>query len=277
MRRPDFLCIGAQKAGSLWLYRRLMTHPNLWLPFVKEVHFFDSRSHGSTDYYKGRIRAKLRKAIDEAAKDERTAAYATRLSSLDDAEMLGWDWYLRLFDLAPEDCKVGEITPRYSTLPEADVRRMSEELPDTKMIYVIRDPYERALSAFRMYVRSEPHLLSHPELLEQKALLWFEGGNHTFGNYADFIPRWDRYFEEGSKTLYVPFASIARTPNRVLRQIESFIGVRPRWLHPGARRKANRTIAFAVPPWVEERLREEMQPHRSFLQSRFSSDFCRRL
>ena len=277
MRQPDFLCIGAQKAGSLWLYRRLMTHPKIWLPFVKEVHFFDSRSYGSTDYYKRRIRAELQKAIGQASKDRRTASYAARLSSLDDGEMLSWEWYLRLFDLAPQDCKAGEITPRYSTLPEEDVRRMSQEMPDTKIIYVIRDPYERALSAFRMFVQSEPELAAHPELLEQKALQWFERGDHTFGDYADFIPRWDKHFEEGSNLLYVPFAAIAQTPNRILRQIENFIGVRPRWLHPGARRKANRTKAFPAPRWIEERLQEEMRPHRDFVRTRFSSDFCKQL
>ena len=38
---PDFLVIGAQRAGTTWLHRVLRQHPALWLPPVKELHYFD--------------------------------------------------------------------------------------------------------------------------------------------------------------------------------------------------------------------------------------------
>ena len=38
---PDFLVIGAQRAGTTWLHRVLRQHPSLWLPPVKELHYFD--------------------------------------------------------------------------------------------------------------------------------------------------------------------------------------------------------------------------------------------
>jgi hypothetical protein len=38
---PDFLCIGMQKAGTAWLYDQLETHPDFWMPPLKELHFFD--------------------------------------------------------------------------------------------------------------------------------------------------------------------------------------------------------------------------------------------
>jgi hypothetical protein len=40
-RGPDFLIIGAQRAGTTWVYRLLRRHPALWLPSVKELHYFD--------------------------------------------------------------------------------------------------------------------------------------------------------------------------------------------------------------------------------------------
>ena len=40
-RLPDFLCIGAQKSGTTWLYHNLKQHPQVWLPPVKELHYFD--------------------------------------------------------------------------------------------------------------------------------------------------------------------------------------------------------------------------------------------
>ena len=38
---PDFLIIGAQRAGTTWLHRVLRQHPSLWLAPVKELHYFD--------------------------------------------------------------------------------------------------------------------------------------------------------------------------------------------------------------------------------------------
>ena len=40
-RGPDFLVIGAQRAGTTWLHRVLSEHPALWLTPVKELHYFD--------------------------------------------------------------------------------------------------------------------------------------------------------------------------------------------------------------------------------------------
>lgn len=43
---PGLLCIGAQKAGTTWLYENLAPHPGLFVPpHVKEVHYFDFLFH----------------------------------------------------------------------------------------------------------------------------------------------------------------------------------------------------------------------------------------
>ena len=42
--RPDFLCVGAQKGGTTWLYQQLDSHPDFWMPPVKELHYFDQLS-----------------------------------------------------------------------------------------------------------------------------------------------------------------------------------------------------------------------------------------
>lgn len=38
---PDFICIGAQKAGTTWLYENLKQHPEIMLNETKELHYFD--------------------------------------------------------------------------------------------------------------------------------------------------------------------------------------------------------------------------------------------
>lgn len=53
---PDFLGIGAQKAGSSWLWENLRCHPELYLPEQKELHFFDRRYHRSVRFYAAKFR-----------------------------------------------------------------------------------------------------------------------------------------------------------------------------------------------------------------------------
>ncbi len=38
---PDFVGIGAQKAGTTWLYHNLRAHPEIWMPPRKEIHYFN--------------------------------------------------------------------------------------------------------------------------------------------------------------------------------------------------------------------------------------------
>jgi hypothetical protein len=44
MRLPDFICIGAQKAGTTWLYEQLLGHPDVFMP-RKELDFFFGSLH----------------------------------------------------------------------------------------------------------------------------------------------------------------------------------------------------------------------------------------
>jgi hypothetical protein len=67
----DFLGIGAQKAGSTWLFRQLSAHPRLSFPAGKEVHFWDKRRAKGIDWYRN-----LFSAEDGKLHGEITPAYA---------------------------------------------------------------------------------------------------------------------------------------------------------------------------------------------------------
>lgn len=69
---PDFLGIGAQKAGSSWLWENLRCHPELFLPEQKELHFFDRRYHRSLRLYTSKFAA-----AGTRMKGEITPAYST--------------------------------------------------------------------------------------------------------------------------------------------------------------------------------------------------------
>ncbi len=52
LRLPDFLGIGAQKAGTTWLHQNLARHPDVYFPpGRKEIRFFDARFYLSVREY----------------------------------------------------------------------------------------------------------------------------------------------------------------------------------------------------------------------------------
>jgi hypothetical protein len=62
---PDFLGIGAQKAGTTWLYENLRRHPGLYMPDRKELHYFDWYFHRSLRWYAGHFKAGAQKVCGE--------------------------------------------------------------------------------------------------------------------------------------------------------------------------------------------------------------------
>lgn len=144
---PDFLCIGAQKAGTSWLYINLGQHPSIWLPPVKEVHYFNGltnltrMTNSLNDYLKTELLQKrtinpayldyLRKFVLDEPKDDR--------------------WYRSLFAAANGRLS-GDCTPAYSTLDEAAVERVQRLLPDARIIFIMRNPIDRAWSHLRLAV-----------------------------------------------------------------------------------------------------------------------------
>lgn len=75
------------------------------------------------------------------------------------------DWYRGHFPLRPGDRKVFETTPRYLFHPEA-AERIHAVVPDAKMIALLRDPVERALSNYRMSSRGVREDLGMVEAFE---------------------------------------------------------------------------------------------------------------
>ncbi|MCH2173236.1 sulfotransferase domain-containing protein [Myxococcota bacterium] len=52
LRMPNFLGIGAQKAGTTWLHQNLQKHPDFYFPpDIKEIRFFDARFYMSLSEY----------------------------------------------------------------------------------------------------------------------------------------------------------------------------------------------------------------------------------
>ena len=137
-RGPDFLVIGAHRAGTTWLHRVLRKHPALWLPPVKELHYFDQLAAGRTWQDEKRWRQALRSG--RRILDPWHIGYLFGRRS--DA------WYANLFRRAQDrGYLTGEITPAYATVDEEVFQRIRHMNPRIALIFVMRDPVSRAWSA----------------------------------------------------------------------------------------------------------------------------------
>lgn len=152
--------LGATKAGTSWLHDQLASHPDCHFRTIKELHYFDAAETGD---WKGAIRATKVEINRFTSLLERqpgvNLAYRTRHLS----DLTEWLAVLRtrVFDLAsylaflvrglpPGKRLVGDITPAYALLPEARLTAIQTMAPDTRFVYLMRDPVDRLWSHVRM-------------------------------------------------------------------------------------------------------------------------------
>jgi sulfotransferase family protein len=136
---PDFLCVGAQKAGTSWLYRQLEPHPDFWMPPLKELHYFDQLS-------------RTKRFHPPRCEDERDASFLEEMRNLSARFYLDLENYGRLFQHKGTRVS-GDISPAYSTLGDEIIERVVNHFPNLKVVFLARDPVERAWSQLSMGVR----------------------------------------------------------------------------------------------------------------------------
>ena len=196
---PDFVCIGAQKAGTSWFDTMLRQHPGVFLPPMKEVHFFDfiyvpeHRPWVRTSFNKHMHRHRQR--------GQALAAYFDRLVAMPRRQDA---WYRAIFDHPDAAGRVtGEVTPAYSLLPAAGVERVRTINPAMKVIFILRDPVDRALSQLRMAAnRRKSDRVGSDWLEDETSLLPAVLARSA---YRENIARWEAVFPpRGSSTCPLP-------------------------------------------------------------------------
>jgi hypothetical protein len=289
MAMVDFCGIGVQKGGTTWLYENLAAHPDVWFPFIKEVHFFD-RARASLDRARKsgefeelqivtKIRGRIKKLRSGAIKSrfgrKKELAYLRRLVERD--FLLTDAWYDFLFSPAPAGSKTGEITPFYCAMGEPGIIEMKKRCGSATLIYLVRDPVDRGLSCLRMAGKRWAVDMTDARAVAQLAETCLE--NKFFRSRGDFrgnIPLWDRHF--GDRVLYLPFGQIRSDPERVLRQVESAIGVRPFDAYPSVHEPVHVTSKPApIPDAVRRRFAEANADQYEFLKRRFPPEFVEQL
>ncbi|MBA4318316.1 MAG: heparan sulfate glucosamine 3-O-sulfotransferase, partial [Flavobacterium sp.] len=63
---PNFLIIGAARCATTWISENLSQHPDIFIPPLKELHFFDTHYEKGIAYYESYFDNRSEKAVGEA-------------------------------------------------------------------------------------------------------------------------------------------------------------------------------------------------------------------
>ncbi|MBX5436088.1 MAG: sulfotransferase [Alicyclobacillaceae bacterium] len=202
--KPNFLIVGAAKSGTTSLDRYLDQHPEIYMAPRKETHYFAAPE----------MPEKF-----EGPGDEAFTANLIR----DEAE------YAAMFERVNQEKAIGESSVYYLYYPGC-AERIARQV-DVKIIMVLRNPVERAYSAYMHLVRDGRETLDFAEALQQEAErnrkryqpLWLY---REVGQYAEQVERYLHVFGERNVKI-VSYDEFNRETQRVLRDIFSFLGVDP--------------------------------------------------
>jgi Sulfotransferase domain len=242
---PDFLVIGAQKAGTTALYAYLRWHPAITGPSWKEVSFFDRHYARGEAWYRGNFPARPRQWVAGKRSGARP--------------------------------RVGEASPSYLFHPLAP-ERVAGLLPDVRLIALLRDPVDRALSHYHHEValgrepltfedaldREDERLAGEVDRMKREPSYFSEAWwNYTYlarGRYAEQLERWLTVLPR-DRLLVVFAEELLADPAAEYKRVLDFLGV-PRHELPAYPRIFSRDYA-PMAPATRRRVEESFaEPNR---------------
>jgi sulfotransferase family protein len=205
---PDYLIIGAQRAGTTSLHRYLVQHPGVRTMLrTKGVHFFDTNYGRGMDWYASRFPTKL---------------YAWYVANRHGIELV-----------------TGEASPYYLFHPHVPYR-VAEHLPKAKMIVLLRDPVQRAYSGYQHEVGRGFETLSFEEAIEAEPQRLagevermraeplynsFAHQHHSYlarGRYHEQLATWRSLFPD-EQLLVLSSERFFAEPDRAFRRVLDFL------------------------------------------------------
>jgi hypothetical protein len=247
---PDFLIVGAQRCGTTSLYKTLTQHPAV-LPagLHKGVHYFDTDYERGPAWYRSHFPLRL------------TAKQSQRRTG---------SWPI-----------TGEASPYYMFHPEVP-GRIARDLPDARLIVLLRDPVERAYSAYTHERARGFETLSFEDALaaEPKRLAGEEDRLRADPGYVSKSHQHNAYLARGryveqlerlekavgrDRLCVVDFDELFMDFRTQLPQVLDHLGLDP-WL-PDAVEQRNARPRSKLEPEVRGRLEDYFAPYDERLAS----------
>ena len=270
----NFLCIGAQKSGTSWLHHNLKYHPSLYLPPLKELHYFDllPQQDPFISYLFDNKQSKSRKRAIGGLKyllkgNQRRWCLRYLTGRRTDA------WYQSLFR---DDMISGEITPAYAKLSLEQVAHISKLMPNGRIIYLLRNPVDRIWSQANMRAHKQ-RMLTHKEPTAADLVELVKGqikGFYTHTQYLANLARWEQYYQPDQ--IFVGFfEQITAEPDQLLLSIHRFLGVEANkdFLSPKLHQPRNQRASIPISLDAQKWLAEQTYPECVALHKRFDNAY----
>ena len=163
----------------------------------------------------------------------------------------------------------GEITPEYASLSAEEVGRIRAAFPHLKLVYLMRDPIDRAWSQVRMIAKRRG--MSLPAMPEAALLeLTRDPRIAARSEYRATLENWGRHFP--AERFFVGFLEDVRSnPRELLLDLFRFLEVEPRdsFLPPDLMRPVHEGKAHAIPSRLERELAAIHLEDLRLLEERF--------
>jgi hypothetical protein len=209
---PDFLCVGVHKGGTTWLYQQLDSHPDFWMPPLKELHYFDQLS-------------RVQRPSSSRCRDERDRRFLESINRLSAKPHIDFEHYAELFE--PKGSLLsGDISPNYSTLSNKIIRQIVGYFPKLKVIFLARDPVERVWSHLSMevhYHQIESFDVTDIDEVNRNLL---RRGLLLRSYPSAIVARWKHYVHPDQFRIFF-FDDLQRNPTELRRSILDFLGADP--------------------------------------------------
>jgi Sulfotransferase domain len=199
MTLPNFLLMGAMKAGTTALYGQLNQHPQIYMSPVKEPHFFVREGMQYSD-----------------------PSMITTLEA-----------YAALFKGAKDEKARGEASPSYLSWPGVP-ERIYRYLPDAKLMAILRNPAERAHSHFLHEITTgRESLTDFAAALQGERTQDAEALTRSklpvrrylqIGFYATHLKRYFELFDRDQIKVYL-YEDFTRDPASMIQDVFRFLGV----------------------------------------------------
>ncbi len=240
---PAFLIIGAQKAGTTALFAYLDAHPQIVKGAAKEMHFFDNHFDRGTGWYHARF------PLPAA--------------------------------LHPDKITY-EATPKYLYDPNVPAR-IHDYNPSIKLIALLRNPIDRAFSAWNVPGWNKFGYESFDAMArEQVAYIAAHGTGYPGSRHVGFLHRGlyadqlKRYFElfPREQLLILESGELRRDPVGTMNRVTAFIGLKSHDWSQEEYHPANKGI-YTAPMTDETRalLSAFFRPHNERLYAMLGVDY----
>lgn len=238
---PDFIGVGMERAGTTWLFKIVAAHPEIWVPPIKALHYFDRIEKGySRD--KSRFRRHIRRRIADRFPWARDKKYYPELTKNRWFKKLIWDliyfrgrksnsWYQKLFHFKfKKDRIAGEFTPSYAMNSPAIIKRMRADFPDAKIILMLRHPYHRLRSALFHHFKFEQGRRFHTvQDYEMKSYLKSEAVFEA-SSITRVLDKWMENIPEEKLFVCLQSDDMSEDVEEFLREIYDFLNVDPSFI-----------------------------------------------